>query len=184
MQQGAVKYFLAIAFLAGLVAVTVMQTPKQPTSPQTRAYAQIDGSNPPYDENVDARAAVKAGRGNAVADRRFLMITFGANWCPDCRNLHRSLGSRKVAEYTEGLFYFVNVDVGQFDQNADIVAELGVTLARGIPVAIFFDIDGRIIGTTNEGQLEPSRYYSSQQILGFMRGVAEQSRILAPDAVR
>ncbi len=144
----------------------------------------LGNSDLPYDENADARAAVYSGREKALQDRRFLMVTFGANWCPDCRTLHSRLKSREVADYTEDRFYFVNVNVGEFDQNADIAAELGVTLARGIPVAIFFDIDGRIIGTTNAGQLEPSRRYSSKQILKFMRDVAERSRILAPDAAR
>ncbi len=44
--------------------------------------------------------------------------------------------------------------------------------------------DGQVIGTTNEGQLEPARRYSSKQILKFMRDITERSRILAPDAVR
>ena len=153
-------------------------------NPWSRGYPQIDDGDLPYDENADARAAVNAGRENALRDRRFLMVTFGANWCPDCRTLHSRLKSREVVDYTGDLFYFVNVDVGEFHQNADIAAELGVTLTRGIPVAIFFDPDGQTIGTTNEGQLEPARYYSSKQILKFFRDIVERSRILAPDAVR
>jgi hypothetical protein len=109
---------------------------------------------------------------------------FSANWCQDCRNLHRNLKSDVVTAYTSDLFHFVNVDVGKFNQNRDIADELGVSLTRGIPVAIFFDVNGQVIGTTNEGQLEPARHYSSRQILKFVRDVAERSRILAPDAVR
>jgi hypothetical protein len=56
-------------------------------------------------------------------------------------------------------------------------------LSRGIPVAIFFDPEGEVIGTTNEGQLEPSRHYSSKQILKFVRDIAEHSRVSAPDSV-
>ncbi len=98
--------------------------------------------------------------------------------------MHSHLKSGEVADYTEDLFYFVNVDVGKFNQNADIAAELGVTLSKGIPVAVFFNPDGHLIGATNEGQLEPARHYSSRQILKFMRDIAERSRILAPDAVQ
>jgi len=56
-------------------------------------------------------------------------------------------------------------------------------LSRGIPVAIFFDPAGEVIGTTNDGQLEPARYYSSKQILKFVRDIVEHSRVLAPDSV-
>ena len=73
----------------------------------------------------------------AASEQKFLMITFGANWCLDCRNLHRRLKSEDVKQYTDDRFLFVNVDVGKFNQNADLANELGVTLSRGIPVAIF-----------------------------------------------
>ena len=153
-------------------------------SPRYRWYPLLGDDDLPYDENAEARAMVNSEREKALRDGRFLMVTFGANWCQDCRTLHSHLKSGEVADYTGDLFYFVNVDVGKFNQNADIAAELGVTLSKGIPVAVFFDPDGQLIGATNEGQLEPARHYSSRQILKFMRDIAERSRILAPDAVQ
>ena len=137
----------------------------------------------PYDERVDARSAVAEARRQAEESRQFLMVTFGANWCLDCRTLYRNLKSDEVAAYTDGLFRFAHVDVGKFNRNRELAAELGVDLSRGIPVAIFFDPSGRVIGTTNDGQLEPARRYSSKQILRFVRDIAERSRITAPDSV-
>jgi len=142
-----------------------------------------DAEPPPYDANVDAHEEVAMARDVAVQEQKFLMITFGANWCMDCRNLHRRLKSKDVQQYTEDRFLFVNVDVGKFNQNADLAKELGITLSRGIPVAIFFDPDGQVIGTTNEGQLEPARRYTSRQILRFVRDIAERSLITTPDSV-
>lgn len=144
----------------------------------------IDPENLPYDGEADARAIVAEARARAGREGKFLMVTFGANWCLDCRNLHHQLNSEVVKSYTEGRFLFVNVDVGKFNQNADLAEELGVSLSRGIPVAIFFDRAGQVIGTTNQGELEPARHYTSRQILRFVRDVAERSRILAPDAVQ
>lgn len=217
MSQDAIKYFVSISFLAGLLAgigfyrgmlwkydlaVVETQTLEQQLSqvaelqeenrqlteelfnPRSRGYQRLDDGDLPYDENADARAAVNSGRGKALRDRRFLMVTFGANWCQDCRTLHSHLKSREVTDYTGKVFHFVNVNIGKFNKNADIATDLGVKLTRGIPVAIFFNPEGQIIGTTNEGQLEPTRRYSSKQILKFMRDIAERSRILAPDAVR
>ncbi len=140
--------------------------------------------NLPYDSEIDARMAFDEARSKAMREGKFLMVTFGANWCPDCRNLHRHLKSDAVRNYTENRFLFVNVDVGKFNQNAELAQELGVSLRRGIPVAIFFDRNGQVIGATNDGELEPARQYTSPQILKFVRDVAERSRILAPDAVR
>ena len=111
------------------------------------------------------------------------MVTFGANWCMDCLTLHHHLNNEPVAGYTRDLFQFVFVDVGKLNLNRDVAESLGVSLSRGIPVAVFFDRDGELIGTTNEGQLETARFYSSEQILRFVRNIAERNRIQAPDSV-
>ncbi len=152
-------------------------------SPKPDHDPLADQADLPYDGEADARINVAEARERALIEGKYLMVTFGANWCPDCRNLHRQLKSELVATYTRDQFLFVNVDVGKFNQNTELAKELGVSLRRGIPVAIFFGKDGEMIGTTNEGELEPARRYTSQQILKFIRDVAERSRILAPDAV-
>ena len=144
----------------------------------------FDASDLPYKDDVDAAAIVATARQQAVDDEKFLMITFGANWCLDCRTLHRHLSSPEVREYTQDTFDFVNVNVGKFNTNVDLASDLGVDLRRGIPVAIFFGPEGRLIGTTNEGQLEPARFYTSRQILKFVRDIAEKSLIAAPDSVQ
>jgi len=151
--------------------------------PRPTANGTVHESGLPYDGDDDASEEVAAARAAALADNEFLMVTFGANWCVDCRNLHLILHKEEVEQFTAGLFQFINVDVGKFNQNRHVADELGVSLRRGIPVAVFFDQQGQVIGTTNEGELEPARRYSSRQILKFVRDIAERSRIQAPDAV-
>ena len=143
----------------------------------------FDPNDLPYDADANANADVAAGRRDAVDNGKFLMVTFGANWCVDCRTLYHRLKSDDVRSFTDDLFHFVTVDVGKFNHNRDVAQELGVDLTRGIPVAVFFDPEGREIGNTNDGQLEPARFYSSKQILKFVRDVVERSLIAAPDSV-
>jgi thiol-disulfide isomerase/thioredoxin len=150
-------------------------------APARRGPSVFSGDDSPYDEVADGALVVNDARATARADGKFLMVTFGANWCVDCRTLHHHLNSEPVLDYTKEVFDFAFVDVGKFNRNREVVTSLGVSLSRGIPVAIIFDQDGDILGTTNEGQLEPARLYSSQQILKFVRDVAERSRIQAPD---
>ena len=152
----------------------------QPRGGQGTAFSRDEL---PYDEEADAASIVGAARAEAQAESRFLMVTFGANWCLDCRTLHHHLNNEPVAGYTRDLFQFVFVDVGKFNRNRDVAESVGVSLTRGIPVAVVFDRDGEPIGTTNDGQLEPARYYSSKQILRFVRNIVERNRILAPDSV-
>ena len=151
--------------------------------PRSQGGIALNQDEPPYDARADADSIVSNARMEARAESKFLMVTFGANWCMDCRTLHHHLNNEPVAGYTRERFLFVNVDVGKFNQNRDVAESLGVSLSRGIPVAIFFDPAGEVIGTTNDGQLEPARYYSSKQILKFVRDIVEHSRVLAPDSV-
>lgn len=189
---GAVLYHVFLSVAGYVVA------PKSDLDDQQQEVAQLEAENDelwedllslssslnedylPYDETADARADVLSARTIARSDHEYLMVTFGANWCLDCRTLYKHLQSPDVVAYTQGLFSFVHVNVGKFNRNNDLAAELGATLEKGIPVAIFFDRDGQVIGTTNEGQLEPARRYSSKQILAFLKGVAERSLILDP----
>ena len=143
----------------------------------------FSGDEMPYDEEADGALVIRDARGAALADNKFLMVSFGANWCVDCRTLHHHLHSKQVVEYTDEIFDFAFVDVGKFNRNRELANSLGVSLSRGIPVAIIYDQDGEVLGTTNDGQLEPARLYSSQQILKFVRDVAERSQIHAPDSV-
>ncbi len=146
--------------------------------------AVFDPTDLPYDESADAHATVADARQQALQAGEFLMITFGANWCTDCRTLYQNLKSVDVKAYADGLFHFANVDVGKFNRNRDVAEELGVDLALGIPETIFFDPAGNKIGTTNDGQLETARFYSSKQILKFVRNIAEKSLITTPDSVQ
>lgn len=150
-------------------------------APGRQARLSFASEKPPYDDDANARQDITIARERALSEGRYLMVTFGANWCLDCRTLHHNLKTTEVADYTRDLFHFVNVSVGKFNHNRDIAEELGVSLSRGIPVAIIFDPNGQLIGTTNEGQLEPSRHYTSKQILKFVRDIAERQKIQAPD---
>lgn len=146
--------------------------------------AVFDPTDLPYDELADAHAVVADARQQALQAGKFLMVTFGANWCMDCRTLYHNLKTDDVIAYADGVFHFTNVDVGKYNRNRELAKELGVDLARGIPVAIFFDPAGNKIGTTSDGQLETARLYSSKQILKFIRDIAEKSLIATPDSVQ
>lgn len=144
----------------------------------------FDMSDLPYKDDADASITVASARQQALEDKKFLMVTFGANWCLDCRTLYHHLRSPEVVTFTAGTVDFVNVNVGKFNTNVDLATHLDVDLRRGIPVAIFFGPDGQVIGNTNEGQLEPARFYTSEQILKFVRNIVEKSLITAPDSVK
>jgi len=146
-------------------------------------YAQwgVDRAHLPYDAKADARRDVAEAKARAAANGKMLMVTFGANWCPDCLTLHKDLSDPLTSEYAHKKFEMVNVDVGEFDKNSNVAHELGVKAVNGIPLAVFFSPDGRPICDTTGGELEPSRHYTSREILDFLMEVADHRRVVSPD---
>ena len=136
-----------------------------------------------YDPNADAEEEFAAALSDAVDEDKYLMVVFGADWCPDCRKLHENLQSPEVSNYMRDHMDFLTVDIGDRDRNLEFAARLGVSIENGIPVAVFFDPNGDPIGATNSGQLEPSRYLTSRQILRFVEAVVNERRITRPSRV-
>ena len=167
--------WFGLGLLGGLLAYHYLVPPKHPPYPEEQLL---------FNAEKDAAQDVAAARKRAKEGGKFLMVIFGANWCIDCRTLERRLQSSAVAEYTADRFEFVHVDVGKFNNNLDVASDYGINLQRGVPVALAFAHDGHIRGATNNGELDPARFYSSQQILRFVRNIAEHSRIVAPNSAQ
>jgi thiol:disulfide interchange protein len=170
---------VALLFAAAIGAAVVYRR----GSADDAFYAQwgVDRAHLPYSATADARRDIADAKARAAANGKMVMVTFGANWCPDCLTLHKDLEDPVTREYANRKFEMVNVDVGEFDKNAAVARELGVAPVNGIPLAVFFSSDGRPICDTRRGELEPSRHYTSSEILDFLKEVADHRRVVNPD---
>jgi len=169
--------------LLGVVALGAAAVYRYRLSSDDAFYAQwgVDRAHLPYDAKADARRDLADAKARAAASGKMLMVTFGANWCPDCLTLHKDLEDPVTRDYAQKKFEMVNVDVGEFDKNADVARELGVRAVNGIPLAVFFTSDGRPMCDTTGGELEPARHYTSREILDFLKEVADHRRVVSPD---
>ncbi len=140
----------------------------------------VDPNNPPYRAEVDPRTSVDLGKARAAASGKMLMVTFGANWCPDCLTLQRNLRDAQTREYAERNFEIVNIDIGDSAKAARVERDLGM-FVNTIPLAVFYSSDGKPICDTGQGELEPSRHYTSREILAFLREVVDHHRVVSPD---
>jgi thiol:disulfide interchange protein len=134
----------------------------------------------PASESRVSQYRIEYAQKKAQALHKILMVEFGADWCEDCVVFERHLSDGPAHDYFQKHFMLLKVDIGQSDRNLDVAESLGLDLNHGIPAVIFYGPDGRQIGATNNGELEPSRNYSAKQILQFLKQVAENGTINKP----
>jgi thioredoxin 1 len=165
---------------AALVGVTVLTL--EQSSDESVFYSRwgFDAAHLPYKAEADARMAVDAGKARASESGKILMVTFGANWCPDCLTLQKNLRDPETRAYAERNFEMVNIDVGDSTKSARVERDLDMAV-NTIPLAMFYSSDGKAICDTQRGELKPSRHYSSREILGFLREVVDYRRAVSPD---
>jgi thiol:disulfide interchange protein len=165
---------------AALAVVAVLAL--QQSSDEGAFYRRwgVDPENLPYRSDVDARAAIDAAKARAAESGKMIMVTFGANWCPDCLTLQKNLRDPDTRAYAERKFEMVHVDVGDSVKNARVERDLGIAVTS-IPLALFYSSDGQPICDTRGGELEPSRHYTSREILEFLREVVDYRRVVSPD---
>jgi thiol-disulfide isomerase/thioredoxin len=162
---------VAVVSVAVFYGVTV--------EPSLLPESQRTVGQPPYRSDLDARTAVDKGLARAAASGKMLMVTFGANWCPDCVTLHRNLLAPETRAYAEKHFEIVEIDVGDSKKSAAVQRELGISV-NTIPHAVFYASSGEVVGDTFGGELKPSRHFSSRDIRDFLRQVVDYHRIVSP----
>jgi thioredoxin 1 len=121
----------------------------------------------PYNEAANAKADVQQALDAARADHKQILLVFGANWCPDCRELDKALRGTSRA-LIEGRFDVVKIDVGNFDKNLDLAQRYGNPIKKGIPAVVVLGADGQIAYSTKGGELANARKMGETGIYDFL----------------
>jgi protein disulfide-isomerase len=111
----------------------------------------------PYDEHTDAHSGLRAALIQARIRGKLVLVVFGANWCPDCRELAKQMAGGQLAERIGQRFVVTKVDVGNWSKNLDIAQEYGNPIKKGIPAVAVVAPDGKLLQTIQAGKLMSAR---------------------------
>jgi thiol-disulfide isomerase/thioredoxin len=128
---------------------------------------------PPSDPTREISAAIASARKSG----KYVLLDFGADWCPDCRVLGRLLEDASIAPFLDQNFHVVRIDVGRRDRNADVVAKYQATAADWIPALVILDADATVVGRTDD-TLRLTRRTTSQELLALLKAWAPKAREL------
>ena len=119
----------------------------------------------PYDEAADARADLNRALQQAQAQHKNVLVVFGANWCPDCRNLAGKMAAGPLAAHVAERYVVTKVDVARFDKNTDLAQQMGNPIRKGIPAVAVLRADGTLVKATTGGELADARSMGDEQVL-------------------
>jgi len=131
----------------------------------------------PYDEGADARVEVARMLECARAEGKPLLLMFGANWCPWCRDLDRLLATDKeLSPLADEVFLRLNVDIGQYDRNLALAAEYGLKSLddTGIPMLVVLRPDGSVRAVKNSEDFVVGSGYAKGTVQRFLKSYARR----------
>jgi thiol:disulfide interchange protein len=125
-----------------------------------------------YDVRADASAEIASAVATASAERKRVILDFGANWCIWCHRLHATFENDPgVAKALADGFIVVMVDVNTRKgekRNAAVNEKYGNPIEHGIPVLVVLDSDGKPLTTKDSGELEEGEGHSPAKIKAFL----------------
>jgi thioredoxin 1 len=133
--------------------------------------ATQNAADTPYNDTADARLDIKQALAKAADTQTSVIVVFGANWCPDCRELDHAMKNGDCASLMARDFQVVNVSIGRMDKNLDVAKSYGVPLEKGIPAVAIISSQDKVLYVTKEGELAEARDMGDTGIYDFFKRV-------------
>lgn len=110
-----------------------------------------------YDPKVSAEKLIADAVLQAKHEDKRVLLLFGANWCPWCRRLHRTLTEEPAVQARlRQKFVLVFIDANtrhDKQRNAGVIEKYGDPLRFGLPVFVVLDRDGTLLTTRETASL-------------------------------
>lgn len=121
-----------------------------------------------YPSAADAKKEINEALRRAGAEKKRVLLVFGANWCYDCHVLDRALHQGEAGRVMSQSFLLVHVDIGEGDKNLDLVKQYKTTLDKGVPVVVVLNRDGKLLYGSDDGEFESARTMMKRDLVAFL----------------
>ena len=153
--------------------------PARPDGPPQVAGAAYEADRQPYDEALDADAAVEAALRTARAENKLVLVKMGGNWCPDCRILSGMMEIGEIAALLDRRYEVVKVDVGRlapdgaYERNRDVAERFGVAGFQGVPTLLIATPSGKLLNADEPSIFRNARDRDPQDLADYLYRYAE-----------
>ncbi len=161
------------AFLIGVIVLAVIAQPATAASSIVATgllrgtHFQIAAVNI-YSDTADSKEEIRQAILKAASEHKRVLLDFGGNWCGDCKLLNIYFHDPGNAGLLNSNFVLVDVNVGQYDKNLDIVRKYGIPLNKGVPALAVLDGAGHVVYAQRNGEFESMRKLDSSVVTAFL----------------
>jgi thioredoxin-related protein len=122
--------------------------------------------NPAADASADIAAAVK----KASAEKKYVLIQAGGNWCSWCIEFARfAKADKKIDSVINASYVWYHLNWSKENENKNIFAKYGYAQRFGFPVFIVLNEKGERIHTQNSEYLEDGKKsYNAAKVQAFL----------------
>ena len=106
---------------------------------------------------------------NVTQERKQPIVIFGANWCPDARLLEAVLQLPSVQNFLNPKCNILNVDVGDYEINTELLKYFDPEIETGIPRVFILDINGKALNIDSNDKMRTARQQSPQEIFDYFQ---------------
>jgi thiol:disulfide interchange protein len=121
-----------------------------------------------YAANADAKKEIEETLKLARAEKKRVMLIFGANWCYDCHVLDRALHEGAAGKIVEKNFLLIHVDIGEGEKNLDLAKLYKTPLDKGVPAVAILDHQGKLLYSSGAGEFEAARRMMKKDLVAFL----------------
>lgn len=148
-QSSAMKPCYVLSFCLSILLTGCGDEPL-PSQPEDPALNTTQNKNPwPLRSDAQLDSVIEAAKKQATSESKMVLLDFGAEWCPDCREVVRLSGEGEAKKVIDAKYVPVHVNVGRFDRHAALIATHKV---KKIAKLVVMKPDGEVVAQTT---LEP-----------------------------
>ena len=123
-----------------------------------------------YNPKADAASDIAAAIKKAAAEKKYVLIQAGGNWCSWCIEFARFAKSTpKIDSVMNASFVWYHLNWSKENENKKIFAQYGYAQRFGFPVFIILNEKGERIHTQNSEYLEDGKKsYNPAKVQAFL----------------
>ena len=123
----------------------------------------------PFNKRIISKKELRLFLQSCAKNKRYSIVIFGANWCPDARLLEGVIQLPTVKNFLEKNANILNIDVGNYEMNTELFSFFDKNIEEGIPRVFIMDRKGKTLNLHVNDTMRKARDLTTQDIFNYLQ---------------